>query len=53
MKIPFYKYQGAGNDFIVLDGRMKNYVLSEQQIAFLCNRHLGIGADGLMILREK
>jgi diaminopimelate epimerase len=53
MKIPFYKYQGAGNDFIVLDGRTNSYTLSEQQISFLCHRRLGIGADGLMILREK
>lgn len=53
MKIPFYKYQGAGNDFIVLDGRTHSYALSQQQIAFLCHRRLGIGADGLMILREK
>jgi diaminopimelate epimerase len=53
MILPFYKYQGAGNDFIVIDGRTQAYVLSQQQIAFLCHRRLGIGADGLMILREK
>jgi diaminopimelate epimerase len=53
MKILFYKYQGAGNDFIVLDGRTHSYALTQQQIAFLCHRRLGIGADGLMILREK
>lgn len=50
--IKFYKYQGAGNDFIVLDGRtLPN--LTEKQIAFLCDRRLGVGADGLMILLEK
>lgn len=53
MTIPFYKYQGAGNDFIVIDGRTHAYLLSQQQIAFLCHRRIGIGADGLMILREK
>ena len=51
--LTFYKYQGAGNDFIVLDGRSQTNQLSEKHIAFLCNRRLGIGADGLMILLEK
>lgn len=51
--ITFYKYQGAGNDFIVMDGRNQHPNLNEKQIAFLCNRRLGIGADGLMILLEK
>lgn len=51
--IRFFKYQGAGNDFIVLDGRTEPLQLSEKQIAFLCNRRLGVGADGLMILLEK
>ena len=50
MKLRFFKYQGAGNDFIIVDGRKQEIQLSEQQINFLCNRRLGIGADGLMIL---
>jgi diaminopimelate epimerase len=49
----FYKYHGAGNDFIMLDGRNTPTLpqkLSQQQIAHLCHRHFGIGADGLIIL---
>lgn len=51
MKLHFYKYQGTGNDFILLDNRKEQYsALTKTQIAFLCNRHFGIGADGLMLL---
>lgn len=53
MNLHFYKYQGAGNDFILLDNRGKNIKLTNQQVALLCNRHLGIGADGLMLLEEE
>ena len=53
MTISFYKYHGAGNDFILIDNRAENFsCLSEKAIAFLCDRHLGIGADGLMFLEE-
>lgn len=51
-KIHFYKYQGAGNDFILLDNRKDEYAsLSTTQIAQLCDRRFGIGADGLMTLQ--
>lgn len=51
MNIHFYKYQGTGNDFILLDNRTSIYVgLDMNQIKFLCDRHFGIGADGLMLL---
>jgi diaminopimelate epimerase len=46
----FYKYHGTGNDFILLDNRDKQYHLSTQEVALLCHRHYGIGADGLMLL---
>ncbi|MEW6774612.1 MAG: diaminopimelate epimerase [Bacteroidota bacterium] len=52
MKILFSKYQGAGNDFIIIDNRLQKIQLSTQQINFLCNRHFGIGADGLMLLEN-
>jgi diaminopimelate epimerase len=49
-KVNFYKYQGAGNDFIIIDNQSKEIVLSQKEIAFLCDRRFGIGADGLMLL---
>lgn len=53
MQIHFYKYQGTGNDFILLDNRTQEYSsLGKQQILSLCNRHFGIGADGLMLLNN-
>ncbi len=48
MIISFTKMNGAGNDFVVLDNRDLSYNLSKAQIAFLCDRHRGIGADGLL-----
>jgi diaminopimelate epimerase len=51
MQLSFYKYQGTGNDFIILDNRAKNIELTEEEIRFLCNRNFGIGADGLMLLQ--
>ena len=50
MLIHFYKYQGTGNDFILIDNRKNNIQLSTTQIAHLCHRQFGIGADGLMLL---
>ena len=48
----FYKYHGAGNDFLVADGR-DNYIdLTAERIAALCDRHTGIGADGVMVLER-
>jgi diaminopimelate epimerase len=51
LKINFYKYQGTGNDFVMLDGRSKKFVMpSKKQINQLCHRQLGIGADGLIVI---
>src|SRR5271167_1824012 len=46
--LPFVKMTGAGNDFVVIDNRSLNLSLTTEQIAFLCDRHFGIGADGLL-----
>ena len=48
----FYKYQGAGNDFLIADNRDGSIVLSTEQIASLCDRRYGVGADGLMLLES-
>lgn len=48
MILNFYKMNGAGNDFIVIDNRDLTKNLSADTIASLCDRHRGIGADGLL-----
>lgn len=48
----FYKYQGAGNDFLIADNRTKSIHLSTKDIKLLCHRRYGIGADGLMLLEN-
>ena len=52
MNLHFYKYQGTGNDFIIADNRDGKIKLSQAQVAFLCHRRFGIGADGLMLLEQ-
>lgn len=46
----FCKYDGAGNDFVLIDIRQNDPELTTEQIAHICHRRFGIGADGLMTL---
>ncbi len=50
--LDFYKYQGTGNDFIMIDGRIEIPRLGQNDITALCHRRFGIGADGLIILAQ-
>ncbi|MFM7015385.1 MAG: diaminopimelate epimerase [Bacteroidota bacterium] len=52
MHLKFYKYQGTGNDFVLIDNRKADVQLNQEQVAFLCHRNFGIGADGLMLLEK-
>lgn len=54
MNIPFFKYQGTGNDFILVDNRSNAFSnLSREEIERICDRRFSIGADGLMMLNHK
>ena len=53
MSFEFTKYHGAGNDFILLDDRRELFPVNNQKLVqLLCDRHFGIGADGLILLRN-
>jgi len=48
MKYPFLKYSGAGNDFVTFDTRLDHPEPDAETVRRLCDRHFGIGADGVM-----
>jgi diaminopimelate epimerase len=50
MVLQFTKMNGAGNDFILVDNRDRRLQLASEQVVRLCDRHRGIGADGLFLL---
>ncbi|HPX75207.1 MAG TPA: diaminopimelate epimerase [Bacteroidales bacterium] len=52
MLLHFSKFQGAGNDFIIINMMDNQFELNQRQIEFLCNRRFGIGADGLMLVQK-
>ena len=53
LQLVFYKYQGTGNDFVLIDNRQRIFPKNNTKlVSFLCDRKFGIGADGLMLLEN-
>src|SRR5437016_2284376 len=50
MVLKFTKMNGAGNDFVLIDNRSGKISLGREQIIRLCDRHRGVGADGVIVL---
>ena len=53
MLLQFYKYQGTGNDFVMIDNRANIFPKRKiDKISFLCDRHFGVGADGIILIEN-
>ena len=48
----FTKMNGAGNDFVLIDNRLGDLRLAAEQISKICDRHRGVGADGVLVLER-
>ena len=52
MHLHFHKYQGTGNDFVIIDNRKLAWKPRKEQIQLLCDRRFGVGADGLILIQD-
>lgn len=52
IKMEFSKYHGQGNDFVIIDATGRSFSLEEGKIRNICDRHFGIGADGLILVKD-
>ncbi|PIR37319.1 MAG: diaminopimelate epimerase [Alphaproteobacteria bacterium CG11_big_fil_rev_8_21_14_0_20_39_49] len=48
--IPFLKMHGLGNDFVIIDGREKNYSFTSDEVRKICDRHTGVGCDQFVLI---